>query len=155
MAFLIKRQNSNYWCAGWKDENGNGVLQDHKQAVKWYTKAAEQGYFESQSELGQMYYDGDGIPQDCKEAFKWCTKAAEQRDYESQSGLGAIYDRGVGVLQDQTRAHVWYSLAGANGNEIGIENRDSLAKNLTSDQIAEAQKMAREMVAANPKLIGE
>tara|TARA_B100000519_G_C14157812_1_gene397784 strand:- start:198 stop:437 length:240 start_codon:yes stop_codon:yes gene_type:complete len=35
------------------------------------------------------------------------------------------------------------------------KNRDALTKEMTSDQIAEAQKMAREMVEANPKLISE
>ena len=27
-----------------KYDNGEGVLQDYKEAVKWYTKAAEQGH---------------------------------------------------------------------------------------------------------------
>ena len=102
-----------------------------------------------------MYYNGDSVPQDYKKAFAWCTKAAEQGDSESQYKLGRMYDRGVGVLQDQNKAHVWYSFAGANGNETGITYRDRLAKKMTSYQIAEAQKMAREMVEANPKPMGE
>ncbi|QXD22392.1 hypothetical protein F7C95_10515 [Opitutia bacterium ISCC 51] len=43
--------------------------------------------------------------------------------------------------------------------QFGLERRatarDLVAKEMTSDQIAEAQKMAREMVASNPKLMGE
>ena len=35
------------------------------------------------------------------------------------------------------------------------EARDSISKEMTSDQLAEAQKMAREMVEANPKVMGE
>ena len=35
------------------------------------------------------------------------------------------------------------------------QNRDNVAEKITSDQLAEAQKMAREMVEANPKLMGE
>ena len=31
---------------------------DYKQAVKWYTKAAEQGYADAQYNLGIMYYNG-------------------------------------------------------------------------------------------------
>ena len=30
-------------------DNGQGVPQDYKQAVKWYTKAAEQGDADAQS----------------------------------------------------------------------------------------------------------
>ena len=36
-----------------------------------------------------------------------------------------------------------------------MKNRYALTKEMTSDQIAEAQRMAREMVEANPKLMGE
>ena len=50
---------------------------------------------------------------------------------------------------------MWFNLATANGHERGSENRDNVAIKMTSDQLAEAQRMAREMVEANPKLMGE
>ena len=50
---------------------------------------------------------------------------------------------------------MWFNLATANGRERGSENRDNVAIKMTSDQIAEAQRMASEMVEANPKLMGE
>ncbi|WP_415668886.1 tetratricopeptide repeat protein, partial [Vibrio rarus] len=40
---------------------GEGVLQDYKLAVKWYTKAAEQGVAEAQYNLALMYYNGQGV----------------------------------------------------------------------------------------------
>lgn len=40
--------------------NGEGVPQDYKQAVKWFTKSAEQGLDMAQSNLGQMYRNGEG-----------------------------------------------------------------------------------------------
>jgi len=40
------------------------VPQDYKEAVKWYLKAAEQGYALAQFNLGNMYYNGDGVLQD-------------------------------------------------------------------------------------------
>ena len=40
-------------------------------------------------------------------------------------------------------------------SEDGPKNRDIVAKKMTSDQLAEAQRMAREMVEANPKLMGD
>ena len=47
-------------------DNGKGVLQDYKEAVKWYTKAAEQGHANAQSNLGVKYDNGEGVLQDFK-----------------------------------------------------------------------------------------
>ena len=41
-----------------------GVLQDYKESVKWYTKAAEQGDASAQYNLGLMYVKGQGVLQD-------------------------------------------------------------------------------------------
>ncbi len=43
---------------------GEGVPQDHAEAVKWYRRAAEQGLAEAQFNLGLMYDKGEGVPQD-------------------------------------------------------------------------------------------
>ena len=51
---------------------------------------------------------------------------------------------GEGVSQDFVQAHKWYNLGGANGEELGVKHRDDLAKQMTSAQITEAQKLARE-----------
>jgi len=40
--------------------NGEGVEQDYEEAVKWFRKAAEQGYPIAQFNLGMRYYDGRG-----------------------------------------------------------------------------------------------
>ena len=48
-------------------DEGQGVLQDYKEAVKWYRLAAEQGYSKAQYNLGLMYYKGLGVPQDWEE----------------------------------------------------------------------------------------
>ena len=39
---------------------------------------------------------------------------------------------------------MWLNLAAANGIDVGSKARDLVAKEMTSEQIAEAQKMARE-----------
>jgi hypothetical protein len=43
---------------------------------------------------------------------------------------------------------MWFNLAGANGNNNGVEHRNALAKRMTPAQIAEMHKLAREW---NPK----
>jgi TPR repeat protein len=40
---------------GWMYSNGDGVPQDHKEAVKWYRLAAGQGHAEALVNLGNMY----------------------------------------------------------------------------------------------------
>lgn len=59
-------------------EEGLGVKQDYKEAVKWYLKAAEKGHAQSQYKLGTMYALGKGVSKDTLEAGKWFGKAAGQ-----------------------------------------------------------------------------
>lgn len=56
--------------------NGEGVLQDSKEAVKWYRLAADQGDADAQYSLGRAYYNGEGIPQDLARAHMWINLAA-------------------------------------------------------------------------------
>ena len=39
-------------------DNGQGVIQDYKEAVKWYRLAADQGDAAAQFNLGYMFYEG-------------------------------------------------------------------------------------------------
>jgi hypothetical protein len=50
---------------------GNGVLENDKTAVIWYTKAAIQGYAAAQTNLGFMLRNGRGILTDYKRAYMW------------------------------------------------------------------------------------
>lgn len=54
---------------------GTGVPQDYDQAVKWYTKSAEQGHPTAQYNLGVMYENGIGVIKDSEQAAKWYTKS--------------------------------------------------------------------------------
>jgi TPR repeat protein len=130
---------------------GDGVTQDYKQAVKWYKLAAEQGDADAQFNLGVMYDNGKGVTQDYKQAVKWYKLAAEQGDADAQFNLGLMYYRGDGVTQDNVYAHMWFNIAGSNGNSLATKSRDIVAKDMTKEQIAEAQKLARECVAKDYK----
>ena len=55
---------------------GQGVSQNHREAVKWYRKAAEHGRARAQSNLGLMYDNGQGVPQDFVHAHMWFNVAA-------------------------------------------------------------------------------
>ena len=88
-------------------ENGKGVAQDYKEAVKWYLKAAEQGNSSGQNNLGLMYGNGKGVLQDYNEAVKWYRKAADQGNAYGQNSLGDAYRDGKGVPQDYNEAVKW------------------------------------------------
>jgi TPR repeat protein len=48
--------------------------------VKWYRKAADQGYVDAQFDLGFMYKNGLGVPQDYVQAHMWFSLAATGGD---------------------------------------------------------------------------
>ena len=128
---------------------GEGVLQNYQDAFKWTRKAAEQGHVDAQSSLGWMYAIGKGVPQNFKEAVKWLQKAAEQGNGFGQSSLGWMYITGKGVSQDYVQAHMWLNLAVSNSGEIealresAVKGRDEAEREMSSEQIAEAQRLAR------------
>jgi len=124
--------------------NGRGVIQDHKEAGKWFRLAAEQGYASAQENLGWMYYNGRGVIQDDKEAVKWYRKSAEQGYSSAQSNLGLMYEYGEGVLQDYVMAHMYFNIASVNGDKYAIKNRGIVEKKMTPSQIEESQKLTRE-----------
>ena len=136
---------------GWMYDNGDGVPQDDKTALKWYTLAAEQDDARAQNNLGWMYANGKGVPQDYKTAGKWYTLAAEQEHPTAQNNLSVMYYLGKGVLRDYVYAHMWANISASNGYEGAIKLRDLLEQEMTSADISEAQKLARECVAKNYK----
>jgi len=123
---------------------GFGVSMDYGRARQWFEKAAKNGDKEAQRLLGVLFYYGFGVPQDYKQAHQWYKKAATQGMSLAQSSIGDLYEKGHGVPQDFVQAHKWYNLAAANGDKLAARDRDALAKQMTSTQIEEAQRLARE-----------
>jgi uncharacterized protein len=132
---------------------GKGVEHDPEQSAKWLRRAAEQGEPRAQSRLGSQYELGEGVPKSIEEAAHWYQRAAEQGDARGQWNLGLLYANGSGVIQDYVVAYKWLNLAVAKitlDNEAPIliktftRSRDYVARLMTKQQIAEAQKLARE-----------
>ena len=117
---------------------------DYATAFQLWRPLAEQGHAIAQANVGVMYYEGRGVTQDYAEAVKWYRRAAEQGGAGAQHNLGVTYDNGQGVPQDYVQAHMWFELAAARGNKGAGKHRDTVAKEMTPGQIAEAEKFARE-----------
>ena len=128
--------------------DGHGVPQNYAEALKWFRKAANQGYDNAQLDLGFLYAHGDGVPQDYIEAAKWYRKAAEQGNAGGQGDLGFLYAHGDGVPQDYVQAYLWLNLAvpqftDKKDRDIAVKGRDWVASKMTRSQIAEAQRLTR------------
>ncbi len=122
-------------------------------AAKWYWVAGKQGLPEAQYRLGQilmrdpsMNLGGKVIAPDRDPvvAVKWFSKAADQNYMLAQLALARCYAAGEGTPQDFVEAYKWSSLAAKQGNATAAADRDKLAKQLTPEQLADAQKRVNE-----------
>jgi len=128
-------------------DQGNGVPQDHKEAVKWYRLAAEQGNGHAQTKLGWMYYYGKGVSQDYKKSVRWWKRrAAESGFFKAHYDLGYMYFLGRGVPKDYVMAHMHFNLASASavsGYPDAVKNRGIVETKMSPPQIEKAQALAR------------
>jgi TPR repeat protein len=113
-------------------------------------RCAEGGDAVAQNNLGELYANGLGVPVDHAEGLRWFGLSAEQGFAEAQFNLGRMYGRGDGVAADLVYAYFWCDLASAQGNDIAQSVKELLGQIMTSEQIAEAQRLSREWTAAHP-----
>jgi TPR repeat protein len=81
--------------------------------VKWYQRAAGQGYADAQNTLGEMYLGGLGVRQSTMQAYIWFSLAADNNDPLSDK---------------ETR-------------DDAAHNRDLAATKMTTEQTAEARRL--------------
>ena len=109
---------------------------------------AEQGDPIAQFEIGELYDTGEGVSRSLATAAEWYRLAAEQEHVRAQINLGRMYDTGEGVPQNYVLAHMWLNLAASRGvGDVGrnaVRLRTIITTRMTSEQIGEAQRLARE-----------
>ena len=124
---------------------GEGVPQNHTEAVRWVRMAAEQGDVVAQFYLGVMYATGEGVvPQNHTEAVRWVRMAAEQGDVVAQFYLGVMYATGEGIPKDYIQAYAWWNIAAAQDNETAKENLKIITREMTTAGITKAQELSLE-----------
>ena len=137
---------------------GRGLPQDFSEAAKWSIAAANQGDPLGMLNLALMHGLGHGYAIDRKEASKWALRAAELDCSkagrlpaicaEAQALVAAAYLDGKGILQDYVQAHMWANLASAalpeHARKDAVDLRDAAARQMTPEQIGQAQTLARE-----------
>jgi TPR repeat protein len=128
---------------GFQYVTGQGVAKNEVEAVKWFRKAAAQNNSAGQTNLGICYRTGEGLPKDEAEAVKWYRKAAEQNDPVAQFSLGICHYRGQGVVKDYVESYKWALVAAGQGDEGAKKLVALLEDEMTREQIAEGQRVAR------------
>ena len=71
-------------------------------------------------------------------------RAAEGGETEALYDLGLLYSTGQGVGQDMVEAHKWFNLAAMMGLQRAVVDRSDLARDMSTLEIADAQRQARE-----------
>jgi hypothetical protein len=124
---------------------GKSVSESEAEAVRWFRKAAEQGFAAAQAALGTRYFIGWGVSQSYGEAMDWSLKAAKQGNPSAQAILGTIYESGYGVQKNFVLAHMWFTVSAHDPDfEPGTRrNLDEVARHLAPAQIAEAKSLAQ------------
>lgn len=141
------------FCVGRLYANGFGVAMNDELALQWYGRAAEQGHGEAQFSLGLMHANGWGVPMNDDEAVNWYRMAAEQGYVEAQTNLAKSYQKGRGVEQNFADAYTWNQIAMQLGDLNAKYDRDTVASELSAEQLATAQQNADVWLGEHPDLV--
>ena len=88
---------------------GQGVPQNHAEAVRWYRKAAKQGNASAQFDLGVMYTKGHGVTQGYVQAHMWFSLAGAQGHKQAVKNRDIAAERMTPgqIAEAQRRAAKW------------------------------------------------
>ena len=139
------------WGGDFEDGNAAYLKNNYSVAIAKFKLAAAQGDAQAQFNIGVMYSNGRGVVQNYAEALKWYKLAAAQGNAYAQFNIGNMYAKGQGVIKDCVRAHMWFNLSATVDSAGAAKPRDLVAAKMTKQQIAKAQKLARECQASNFK----
>jgi len=92
-----------------------------REALRWMTLAADNGFVTAMYDLGRLY-ESSGVvgPQNLPESNRWYLRAAEAGSVDAQSAIGTAYYLGRGVQRDMAQAARWYREA-AKGGDVGAQ----------------------------------
>lgn len=111
--------------------NGNGVLQDSTEAIKWYLKAANQGFTPAQLSLSDCYEKGRLVEKNIVEYYKWQSIALSSiRDRDVRNVLGEIANemtpdqlaqaqKEIGEFQASLHNHAPFIITDGRGGDWG------------------------------------
>jgi len=94
-----------------------GEAASAKDAVFWFTRAAQGGDKQAAFVLAGAYYNGQlGVEKDPVQAARWYHRAAAQNDERAALMLSRMAKYGEGMPQDLQQSLAWLQQASNNGN---------------------------------------
>jgi TPR repeat protein len=126
----------------WMLVDGDHRQPDHKEAMRWALKAAEQGVAASMTRIGLLYNNALGVERDVEAAASWWRKAALLGDADGQAMLGAAYHLGAGVARDPVAALAWLIRGRAARSPFADRFYAGVRQSCTAEQIREAERRA-------------
>ena len=95
---------------------GEGIEQNSKKAVFWFSKAAEKNNSKAYNNLGYCYENGVGVEQSPFQAYSFYKKSALLGHNRAFNNLAQCYLHGTGTPVDSIKARAWFE----KGAEAGI-----------------------------------
>lgn len=123
---------------------------DYPKAFSMIVPLAKSGHALAQYQMGLMLEQGQGTEANLTEAFKWYQKAADQGVADAYFAVGQIYSRGVAVPRDSVKAYASFDVASTLGHAVSGDWRGMEEKKMSGDELAQARKLAAEMLAKRP-----
>ena len=93
-----------------RGDEKHAIKQDQNEAVRWFTKAAEDGSVPAQYKMGLLYWGGHGVPKDASKAYFWAVLALAGGQEGSEDLTKVLAD---GMTRAQTaaieqQAEIWF-----------------------------------------------
>ena len=145
-------------------ERGVGVTKDWAKSIQLRKRAAETGDALAQYNLAVKYLQGQMVHKDVGAALGLLRSAARQNLQAAMFNLGVLFFKNEDVPEDLVRSYMWFELAaswesGSNGDvpigsmaetgERATQFKTMLSAQMTSSQVSEAQRLAREWTEKN------
>lgn len=92
-----------------------GLTQDLREALRWFTLAAQQSIGLPQAWVGDFYYRGIGVPVDYAEGMRWYRRSADAGYIFGAYMLGLGHVFGDGLTVDHRAASRWFKRASDGG----------------------------------------
>ena len=96
---------------------GEHVTKNEKEAVRWYKKSMNQGYYQAYQALGLCYADGIGVKADANQAIRLFKLGIAKGDKYCYFRLANIYYDGNGVPLNYASAAYYYKLGAEKGDK--------------------------------------
>ncbi len=127
-------------------EQGEGVAQADDKAAEWYERAAEQNFVWAQSDLARVLSEGKGVARNYVMAYMWYDIAHRNYERESAQADQDAKEADCAQIEGDRAAYAKFTRQQAGQAQ---RRRDRLVSEMTTEQVAEAQRAAHDWLVAH------